>query len=260
MKHLFYKKTKINFTDIGKGTAVVLLHGYLENLSMWDNLVPEFSKKNRVITIDLLGHGQSDCSGYIHSMEEQADMVAEVLSQLKIKKAILIGHSMGGYVALAFAELYSERIKGLVLMNSTSLADNDEKKHNRDRAIQAVKKNYVNFVKISITNLFSEENQVKLTDEIEKVKIEALKTPLQGIIAAQEGMKIRKDREVLLHFASYPKMLILGKKDSVLNYEDAIVQIEKTNVQLVTFPDGHMSHIENRNALLTVLLDFIKKI
>lgn len=153
MKHLFYKKTKINFSDIGKGTAVVLLHGYLENLSMWDNLVPEFSKKNRVITIDLLGHGQSDCSGYIHSMEEQADMVAEVLSQLKIKKAILIGHSMGGYVALAFAELYSERIKALVLMNSTSLADNDEKKHNRDRAIQAVKKNYVNFVKISISSV-----------------------------------------------------------------------------------------------------------
>lgn len=73
-------------------------------------------------------------------------------------------------------------------------------------------------------------------------------------------MKIRNDREVLLHFANYPKMLILGKKDTVLNYEDTMDQIEKTNVQLVTFPDGHMSHIENREALLIVLLDFIKKV
>ena len=260
LKQLLFKNTIINFNDIGKGTAIVLLHGYLENSSMWDYFVPEFLKKNRVITIDLLGHGASGCLGYVHSMEEQADMVAEVLTHLKIKKVNLIGHSMGGYVALAFAELYADHVKSLVLMNSTSRADNAEKKLNRDRAIQAVKKNYVIFVKISIANLFSEENQILLLDEIENVKKEALKTPLQGIIAAQEGMKIRNDREVLLHFAPYPKMLILGKKDTVLNYEDTIDQIEKTNVQLVTFPDGHMSHIENREALLIVLLDFIKKV
>ncbi len=259
MKQLLFKNAIINFNDVGKGTAIVLLHGYLENSSMWDYFVPEFSKKNRVITIDLLGHGASGCLGYVHSMEEQANMVAEVLTQLKIKKVNLIGHSMGGYVALAFAEIYADHVKSLVLMNSTSLGDNAEKRQNRDRAIQAVKKNYVIFVKISIANLFSEENQILLINEIEIVKNEALKTPLQGIIAAQEGMKIRKDRKELLHFAPYPKMLILGKKDKVLNYEDNIDQIEKTNVQLVTFPDGHMSHIENREALLSVLIDFIKK-
>ena len=134
MNLLIYKKAKINFTDVGKGTAVVLLHGYLENLSMWDCFISELSKKNRIVSIDLLGHGQSDCLGYVHSMEDQAEMVSEDLSHLKIKKAVLIGHSMGGYVALAFAELYSDHMKGLVLMNSTSRADSDEKKHNRNRA------------------------------------------------------------------------------------------------------------------------------
>jgi pimeloyl-ACP methyl ester carboxylesterase len=73
-------------------------------------------------------------------------------------------------------------------------------------------------------------------------------------------MKIRKDREVLLHFGPYPKMLILGKKDPVLNYEDSLEQIENTDVKLVSFPDGHMSHIENREELKTVLIDFLKKI
>ena len=100
----------------------------------------------------------------------------------------------------------------------------------------------------------------RLSSEIEKVKNEALKTPLQGIVASLEGMKIRQDREVLLHFAPYPILLILGEKDPVLNYEETKEQIENTKVQLVTFPDGHMSHIENREELTKVLLDFFKRI
>jgi len=260
LKTLIYKNTSISYTDTGKGTVVVLLHGFLENQRMWQDFVPEFSKKKRVITIDLLGHGATACLGYVHTMEENANMVYEVLSQLRIRKAIFVGHSMGGYVALAFAELYSDNVKGLVLLNSTSRADSEERINNRDRAIKAVKQDYTTFVRLSIANLFSENNRERLKDEIENVKIEALKTPLQGIVASLEGMKIRNDREVLLHFGPYPKMLILGKKDPVLNYEDSLEQLENTTVQLVTFPDGHMSHIENKEELLKVLLDFFKKI
>jgi len=193
-------------------------------------------------------------------MEDQADMIHDVLSHLRIRKAIFIGHSMGGYVALAFAELYPDFIKGIVLMNSTSLADSDERKTNRDRAIKAVKKDYTAFVRLSIANLFSEDNRERLTDEIERIKLEALKTPLQGIVAALEGMKIRKDREVLLHFGPYPKLLILGQKDPVLNYEENRNQIEKTNTELVTLNGGHMSHIENQAEVLKAIGDFVKKI
>lgn len=259
-KTILHKNTKINYTDVGKGTAVVLLHGFLENLSMWNAYVDEFSKKNRVIAIDLLGHGATECLGYIHTMEDQADMVHAVLHELKIRKAIFIGHSMGGYVALAFAELYPENMKGLVLLNSTSRADSEERKTNRNRAIAAVKQNYTAFVRMSIGNLFSEDNRERLEEIIETVRQEALKTPLQGIVAALEGMKIRKDREVILHFAPYPMLLVLGKKDGVLNYEDSLEQIENTKVELVTFPDGHMSHIENEKELKTILFGFIKKI
>lgn len=258
MKQILYKNTKISYSETGKGGAIVLLHGFLENQTMWQDLIPELSKKHRVITIDLLGHGESDCLGYVHSMEDNADVVRAVLSELRIRKAFFVGHSMGGYVVLAFAELYPANVKGLILLNSTSKADSEERKANRDRAIKAVKKDYTTFVRLSITNLFSEENREKMIDEIEKVKIEALKTPLQGIVASLEGMKIRKDRETLLRSATYPMLLILGKKDGVLNYEDNLKQIENTNVKLVTFPDGHMSHIENREGLKEVLLDFFK--
>ena len=259
-KNILYKNTKINYTDIGKGTAVVLLHGFLENLSMWNAYVDEFSKKNRVIAIDLLGHGETECLGYVHAMEDQADMLYALLLHLKIRKVVLVGHSMGGYVALAFAELYPDYMKGLFLLNSTSRADSDERKANRDRAIVAVKQNYTAFVRMSIANLFAEENRERLADTIEKVKEQALKTPLQGIVAALEGMKIRKDREVILHFAPYPMQLVLGKKDGVLLYEDNIDQIEETKVELITFPDGHMSHIEDEAALLQVMLGFLKKV
>ncbi len=260
MKTVIYKNTKISYTDQGKGTALVLLHGFLENKAMWRAFIPELSKKQRIITIDLLGHGETECLGYIHSMEDQADMVHAVLHELKIRKVVLIGHSLGGYIGLAFAELYPDYMKGLFLLNSTARADSDERKINRDRAIKAVKQNYTNFVRMSIANLFSEDNRELLVTEIEKTKKEALKTPLQGIVASLEGMKIRKDREVLLHFAPYPIQLVLGKKDGVLPYDESIDQIEGTKVELTTFPDGHMSHIENEKELKKVLVDFLKKI
>ena len=259
-KTIQFKNTTISFTDEGKATAVVFLHGFLENKKMWNAFIPEFSKKYRVITIDLLGHGESESLGYMHSMEDNADVVYAVLSELRLRKAIFVGHSMGGYVALAFAEFYPEFMKGLVLLNSTSRADSDERKTNRDRAIKAVKQNYSNFVRLSIANLFSENNRERLATEIEYVKEEALKTPLQGIVASLEGMKIRKDREVLLHFSAYPILLILGKKDPVLNYEESLEQIEGTKVELITFPDGHMSTIENQAELKGVLSGFFKKV
>ena len=259
MKQIFYKNTAISYSDIGKGTAVVLLHGFLENKTMWKDLAPSLAKKNRVIAIDLLGHGETDCLGYVHSMEENAEIVKTILSHLRIRKAIFIGHSMGGYVALAFAELYPETIKGIVLLNSTAKEDSEERKINRDRAIKAVKQNYINFVRMSITNLFNENNRDRLENEIEKVKLAALKTPLQGIVATLEGMKIRKNRQFILKETDFPKLLILGKKDGVLIYDENISQIENTNTKLITFPDGHMSHIENKEELEKVIIGFLKK-
>ena len=225
---------------------------------MWKEYVDFFSEKYRVITIDLLGHGESEPLGYVHEMEDNANVVNEVLKNLKIEKAIIVGHSMGGYVALAFAELYPDKIQKLVLLNSTSKEDSEERKLNRTRAIKAVKQNYASFVSLAIANLFSENNRTRLAEEIEKVKIEALKTPLQGIIASQEGMKIRKDREWILKENRFPVLLILGKKDPVLNYEENLSQIEDTTAELFSFEDGHMSQIENKEELKIALSHFFE--
>jgi pimeloyl-ACP methyl ester carboxylesterase len=256
-KDFSFKNTKINYSDIGTGNVIVLLHGFLENASIWDFYIEDLVQNNRVITIDLLGHGKSECLGYIHTMENQAEMVMALLYNLKIEKTFFVGHSMGGYVVLAIAEMNPKIVTGLVLLNSTAYEDSEERKTNRTRAIKAVKKDYTTFVRLSIANLFSDENREKLIEEIEAVKLEALKTPLQGIVAAQEGMKIRKRRTMILQNSPFQIYLILGKKDPVLQYEETLKQIEGTKVQLVTFPDGHMSHIENRDDLKGILLEIL---
>jgi len=259
MATLLYKNLKVNYTVTGKGPAVVLLHGFLENLSMWDKLVPHLSENNQVICIDLLGHGKTESLGYIHTMEDQAEMVKFVLDQLKIKREIFIGHSMGGYVALAFAEKYPESIQGLVLLNSTALPDEEDKKINRERSVNAIKQYPDTFVKLAIPNLFSEENKTRFKKEIVSLTKEALKTPQQGIIAALEGMKIRKDRTFIYKSAGYPVLMIISKKDPALDVDSLYQQLEGTQVNIHEFPDGHMSYIENYPEIVSILEGFISK-
>lgn len=255
---LKYKGTTINYSAVGNGTSIILLHGFLENKTMWNPFLKKLSKKNRILTIDLLGHGKSGCISTEHSMEDMADALKAVLSELKIEKSILIGHSMGGYVALAFAEKYPKEVTGLCLMNSTAQADSIEKKMNRDRAVEAVMVNKNKFVRISVTNLFRSKNRTIFSKELNQVKKEALKIPLKGITAALKGMKIRKDRTQFLHALGCKKMMIIGKRDPVLDNNSLIDQTKNTDIQVVEFPDGHMSHIENKADFLTAIMHFIE--
>ncbi len=257
---LNYKKAAVFYTDTAtsNGTTIVLLHGFLENASMWNEISSELSKRNRIVTIDLLGHGRSDCLGYLHSMELFSETVEAVLKQLRIRKCIVIGHSLGGYVALAFAERNPQKIKGLCLLNATSNEDDQERKQLRTRANMMIQNNFTNMVRMSFTNLFSEVSRVNYADEIKNGLDEALKTSVQGYIAGQEGMKLRPNRNHVLAKNDFKKMIITGRKDPVLDIQKSIEEAEKTNSKLIIFPDGHMSHIENFAKLIIVLKNFIK--
>lgn len=259
MKVYNYKNTSVYYTDQGKGTTVVLLHGFLEDHFMWNELQLLLSKRFRVIAVDLLGHGKSGCYGYIHTMEEQADMVFSLISELRLRKVSLIGHSMGGYIALAFAELYPDNVRSLTLLNSSAQADNEERKLNRDRAIEVVKKNSKTFIRMATHNLFDENSHKKFSDEIEAFTQRALRTPLQGIIASLEGMKIRIDREALLHFSPYPKMIIAAKKDSIIPLQDIEEQAKDTEVVFHIVKGGHVSTIESFDEISEHILRFLRK-
>jgi len=138
------------------------------------------------------------------------------------------------------------------------LADTATKKINRDRAIKVVKQNHKTFIKIAIPNLFSDDNRHLFKTEIAEIAKDALELSIQSIIASLEGMKIRKDRSEILKKGKFQKMMILGKKDPVLEYKSLINQIKNTNIKVVEFSGGHMSHLENKEELIAVLKDFIK--
>lgn len=254
---LEYKNSNIYYSITGDGEPVVLLHGFLENVAMWHTLIPELSKNHQIICIDLLGHGNTDCLGYVHTMETMADAVRAVLNSLNIEKATFVGHSMGGYVALALAEKQPELFSGLCLMNSTFEADDDDRKILRARANKMATSNFESLVRMSFANLFAPESKNKFQTELNDALQLALKTPVQGYIAAQEGMTIRTDKFKVFNRLKCKKLIIIGEKDSVINGKNIIQKIAETDIDYVQFSEGHMSHIENKTELQSALLAFI---
>lgn len=256
---LEHKGIQVFYTDQGYGKPIVLLHGFLESSNMWTPLIPDLLKTHRVITIDLLGHGQTGCLGYVHSMELMAETVDAVLNHLNIEKKTIIGHSMGGYVALAMAEKNPNSMQGLCLMNSTFLPDSEERKMLRTRANLMAQTNFDNLVRMSFTNLFSLKSKETHKQELEIALTEALKTSVQGYMAANEGMKLRTDKTQLFRTLPTKKLLIIGKKDPILDADSVKKQLKGTDVDIVELTEGHMSHIENKEELTYNIMHFIEK-
>jgi len=255
MPKLRFKSIDVNYTELGKGSAVLLIHGFLESIWMWKEVAPELAKRHRVICIDLPGHGLSDCIGYVHSMEEMAEACYHDIHHLRIRKVALVGHSMGGYVALAFAELFPDHVRSLALYQSTAKADSPAKKIDRERASDLIKENHVSFVKQSIPLLFRPVNRKKFKLQIEGLKSEALKTSKQGIIAALAGMRDRPNREVLLKFPPYPVHIIASDKDPRIPLEESqSLAAISSEVQLHLIQgSGHMSYIEDFPAAISAI-------
>jgi pimeloyl-ACP methyl ester carboxylesterase len=260
VKFLVCRGAKIRYSDTGKGRALVLLHGFLESLEVWygNGFANELAKKFRVIAIDLPGHGKSDCVGYVQRMERMADVVKDVMDELRLRRYVIAGHSMGGYVALAFAEKYPDNLSGLCLFHSTALADSDEKKLDRDRAIRVVKRNPAKYTNQLVVGLFALANQRYFKREINWLRRMAGKTKKQGIVACLEGMKIRSNREVVLKFAQYPVQLIAGKRDNVIPFHTLEEQalLPKTARLVALDRVGHMGFIEAREVTLKKLRAF----
>ena len=254
-----YNKSKIFYEVYGKGKPLVLIHGFLESSNMWDTILPLLTQKNKVICIDLPGHGKSDFIAEMHTMELMADAVHFVLESLEIKQARFIGHSLGGYVSLAFTELYPEKINALVLLNSTTESDSEERKKNRDRAIRLIKKDSRLFITMAINNLFYDKTKHLHSQEIKQLKEDAFLFPIDGIIATIKGMKDRKDRTMVLKKFKGLKYFISGKEDTMIPKNTSKRFAKKTNSELHFVNSGHMTVNENREEMIKILrfIDFL---
>lgn len=250
---LFYK-------DKGKGKSIVLLHGFLENLKMWEYFQEKLSKNYRVITIDLPGHGKSsDLSEEVYTMEYIAEKVNEVLEFLKIDNFTIIGHSMGGYVALALVDLYKSKIDGLGLFYSTTLPDDEEKKEQRLKVAEIAINSPNNFFALAIPNLFADSNSIKSKIYIEIATSWAHETTLKGISASLKGMRLRKDRTYIIKEIHKPVSILTGMYDKAIKNIDLKNNLEGLNhISFYELPTGHMGSLEAPNESLEIIETWLK--
>ena len=224
---------------------LVLLHGFMENTTIWEEMEAHLSKDFTLIKIDLPGHGKSKVYQEIHTVELMAEKVKEVIDALKLEKINLLGHSLGGYVSLAFAENFPEILESMTLFFSTTLADDDEKKQIRRRSIAVIDENFETFVKTSIPNLFSNNEKDILEGKIELAKNIAKSTNKEGVKAAQLGMAERPDRTEILENLDAKILIIAGKYDNAVKTENLLKIIpEKTNIKTYVLDCGHNGHWE----------------
>ena len=262
MAFITFKRKEIHYTEKGRGDTIVLLHGFTEDLRIWKQFSARLSKNYRVICIDLPGHGRSDCLAETHTMELLAESVSAVLKHNQVKTCLMIGHSMGGYVSLAFASKYPRMLKGFGLFHSHCFADTPEDKKNRRRTIEVVKKDHFGFVSLFIPGLFPEDVQKKFSKEIEFLKWCAREIPREGIIAAQKGMLVRKDQTELLKTTKLPVLFILGLKDAkapVAKLWD-MISLPAISESLILRDCGHMGYIEAPEITLKALRNFARSV
>ncbi|MBA7580647.1 Pimeloyl-[acyl-carrier protein] methyl ester esterase [subsurface metagenome] len=255
-----FKNTTIRFKDEGKGTVVVLLHGYLESLEIWSAFSTDLAEHCRVISIDLPGHGKSGVIEKVHTMELLAQTVKSVMDQLNIEKYFIVGHSLGGYVALAFLELFPERLSGFLLFHSHPLADSNEVIENRKREIKLVENGKKDLIyTVNIPKAFATDNLEKFSEQVNYAKEIAMDISGEGIIAVLNGMINKTDRSDILARTSLPFLWILGKKDNYIPYEVILKRIElpKQGKIITLESSGHMGFMEERKKSLNAILGFL---
>lgn len=236
----------LNYEISGNGQEkIVLLHGFMENILVWEEMEQRLSKDFTIIKIDLPGHGLSKIYGEVHTMELNADEIKKVTQKLKLEKFHLLGHSMGGYTALAFADKFPEDLKSLTLFFSTYFADDDEKKEQRRKSFRVIKDAFAHYVNAGIPNLFNENEKDILEGKIEFAKEIALSTKPEGVLAAVKGMIERTDKSHVLRNFEGKILVIAGKHDHAVKTEMTIKNLpDKTNVKSYIIDCGHNGQLE----------------
>lgn len=254
----------VRVKDINKGEsnkALLLIHGYLEAIESWDSFIPLLSASTRVIAIDLPGHGLSPTPSEGLTMEFWAQTVAEVLRVMKVDEAVVVGHSMGGYVAQEVLHQAAPSVKGVVLLHSSLIPDTDHKRENRTRQIEVVQKGRKELLKGVIPNRFAEHNRKLHAETIEEIRELVVITEDEGIVGALESMNSRKELTQQIRESRTPLLSIYGRHDDYIDPQ-AAQECAATfpNMEVVWLEQsGHMGFIEEPEACAEAILEFTSK-
>lgn len=255
----YYDRLKIHYKSVGEGNCIVLLHGYLENLKIWDGFCEELSTNNHVVVPDIPIHGESECEVDVNTIDGMSDSISVLLDYLKVPKACLVGHSMGGYVALALADRYPEKISGVCLFNSTPYADSPEKRQNRLLEIEAVKQGKkAEVVSNAIPLRFATRNLCVKKHLVDWAVDVAMCTSDFGVVDSLKAMASRSDLNHVLSNANFPTMMVFGELDNhiPMTLAKQLEEKHKKTRTVYLHNSGHMGFLEEKDQALNAIRSF----
>ncbi|MDQ0201355.1 alpha/beta fold hydrolase [Neobacillus ginsengisoli] len=258
-KKLSMENSKLTYLDQGEGKPIILLHGFCGSSGYWEKVIPRLAENNRVIAPDLPGHGGSSLFKETFTIEKLADLLKEFLDELKLQNVTMFGHSLGGYITLAFAEKYSDRLNGFSLVHSTAFPDSDEAKKGRAANVEKVMQNGIHsLIDGLVPKLFSPDHLDK--EYVATAKTIGYGTLPQGAMSTLLAMKDRPNRNHVLEGTDLPVLLVAGEKDQIIPSEKTF-SVTKGNIKQIIIKDsGHMSMYENPDALLNEIQGFLLEI
>jgi len=258
-----YQGGNISYSDTGSGSTIVLLHGYLESSEIWNSFAEKLAGRFRVISVDLPGHGGSDIFGEIHTMEFMAGAVYGLLEDLNTGSVFMAGHSLGGYVTLAFLEFFPEKLTGYCLFHSQPFADQPAAIEKRRREIEIVKAGKKELMyPDNVERMYAAVNLGRLTESLRRSKDIASRIPDKGIIAVLNGMIARPSRVHLMEEGKVPCLWVLGAMDNYISCEAIQSQVKlpiKSEVVILK-NSGHMGFVEEENEALEAVRRFAGKL
>jgi 3-oxoadipate enol-lactonase len=251
---------KLAYVEEGTGEAVVLLHGFCGSSRYWDKLIPLLSRTHRVLAVDLRGHGHSAAPDEPYSMERFAEDIALWAEAAGLAKFHLFGHSLGGYVTLAFAEKHADKLASFGLIHSTPFPDDEAAKANRNKGADSIRENGMEpFIKALVPKLFAPDHVASLTQEVQTAKDIGFATSPVGAIQTLYAMRDRLDRNRVLQETALPVLLVAGAKDQIIPVEKTFT-VERSHVVHRLLPDaGHMGMLEAPEQLSEAIADFVGK-
>lgn len=260
LQHTLFQGHKIASRRAGAGKAVVLLHGFCESSSLWNRFVAALQAHYTVITIDLAGFGDSDMIAP-YTIEQLADMVQTVVEDYGLEEYVLIGHSMGGYVATACLERHGARLRGVGLFHSHPFEDSEEKKKNRQKSIEFIQKHGVApFVAHLFSSLFAPGFSAAQPAVVEDFIDQCSQQQSDAVIAASRAMMQRGDRSAVLRRAHCPVLFIIGEQDTSIPLSLCLQQTslpDRAYIRILS-EVGHLGMVEAEGEAVRAVEAFLE--
>jgi pimeloyl-ACP methyl ester carboxylesterase len=260
-KNILYQNKIIFYRIIGEGQPLLLLHGFAEDGEIWQHQINFLKDKCQLIVPDIPGSGSSAFNEQLSTIEDHADAIKVILDNEKITNCIFIGHSLGGYIALAFAEKYPQLLKAFGLFHSTVFADSEERKQIRLKAIELIKSNgaYA-FIKATTPNLFTDNFKIKNPEQVNELIEQGRNFLPEALIQYYKIMLVRPDRTYVLRNFSKPVLFIIGELDNIIPFQSSLQQCHlpaQSHVHILA-KSAHMGMWEESAKSNEILFNFLK--